>query len=412
MRRVWAQTAGGLPRVFWALWTAMLVNRVGAFAMLFLPLYLKQGRGLSLTVAGLVTAVYGIGGAGGSLLGGVLADTWGRKRTMVAANATAALFMLALGLARPLWAIVALTAILGVFHSMPGPAVVAATIDVVAEESRARAFNLQVWAFNLGAAVAAALAGVIVEAGFFSLFAADAAMTAVTAVVVFVFVPETVSATHIHRRVRGTPRRGLSTALTDPHFMAFVGLTFVLAFLGTQNSMLQLAMDGDGLAPAAYGTVAALPGVLIVVGQLFVPRLIQNRVKGRVLSLALIFLGAGYLSVAFADVLVAYLAAAAVWTVGSMLAAPPNAEVIAELAPAELRARYQAVFYLTFPAAGFLAPALGGWSLEHLGDWHWVVVGLVGLAAAGGHLAASAPRERRVCRNLGSNHPATAEVRA
>jgi MFS family permease len=412
MRRVWAQTAGGLPRVFWALWTAMLVNRVGAFAMMFLPLYLKQGRGLSLTVAGLVTAAYGIGGAGGSLLGGVLADTWGRKRTIVAANAAAAVLMLALGLVQSLWAIVALTAVLGVFHSMPGPAVVAATIDVVTEESRARAFNLQFWAFNLGTAVAAALAGVIVEAGFFSLFAADAAMTAVTAIVVFAFVPETVPATHTRRRVRDAPRRGLSTALTDPHFMAFAGLTFVLAFLGMQNSMLQLAMDGDGLAPAAYGTVAALPGVLIVAGQLFVPRLIQNRVKGRVLSVALILLGAGYLSVAFADVLVAYLAAAAVWTIGSMLAAPPNAEVIAELAPAELRARYQAVFYLTFPAAGFVAPALGGWSLEHLGDWHWVVVGLVGLAAAGGHLAASAPRERRVYRSLRSNHPATAKVRA
>lgn len=412
MNRVWAQAAGGLPRVFWALWTAMLVNRVGAFAMLFLPLYLKQGRGLSLTVAGLVTAAYGIGGAGGSLLGGVLADTWGRKRTMVTANATAAVLMLALGLAHPLWAIVALTAVLGVFHSMPGPAIVAATIDVVPEESRARGFNLQFWAFNLGTAVAATLAGVIVEAGFLPLFAADAAMTAVTALVVFLFVPETVAAAGRQRRVRGTPRRGLSAALADPHFMAFVGLTFVLAFLGTQTSMLQLAMDGDGLPPAAYGAVAALPGLLIVVGQLFVPRLITNRIKGRVLSLALVFLGAGYFSVAFADVLPVYLAAAAVWTVGSMLAAPPNAEVIAELAPAELRARYQAVFYLTFPAAGFLAPALGGWSLEHLGDWHWVVVGLIGLAAAGGHLVASTPRERRVADALRSRASAPAEARA
>jgi MFS family permease len=412
MNRVWAQTAGGLPRVFWALWTAMLVNRVGAFAMLFLPLYLKQGRGLSLTIAGLVTAAYGIGGAGGSLLGGVLADTWGRKRTMVMANATAAGLMLGLGWARPLWTIVALTAVLGVFHSMPGPAIVAATIDVVPEESRARGFNLQFWAFNLGTAVAAALAGLIVEAGFFPLFAADAAMTAITALVVFLFVPETVGASRHHRRVRSGPRRGLSTALTDPHFMAFVGLTFVLAFLGTQNSMLQLAMNGDGLSPAAYGAVAALPGLLIVVGQLFVPRLISNRVKGQVLSLALVFLGAGYFSVAFADVLPAYLAAAAVWTVGSMLAAPPNAEVIAELAPAELRARYQAVFYLTFPAAGFLAPALGGWSLEHLGDWHWVVVGLIGMGAAAGHLVASTPRERRVADALRSHASAPAEARA
>lgn len=190
------------------------------------------------------------------------------------------------------------------------------------------------------------------------------------------------------------------TALTDPHFMAFVGLTFVLAFIGTQNSMLQLAMDGDGLPPAAYGAVAALPGIFIVIGQLFVPRVIRDRLKGRVLALALTFLGAGYFAVAFADVLPVYLAAAAIWTVGSMLAAPPNAEVIAELAPAELRARYQAVFYLTFPAAGFVAPAFGGWSLEHLGDWHWALVGLAGLAAAGGHLAASGARERRVAAAL------------
>jgi MFS family permease len=141
-----------------------------------------------------------------------------------------------------------------------------------------------------------------------------------------------------------------------------------------------------------------------------VPRLIGDRVKGRVLSLALIFLGAGYFSIAFADVLPAYLAAAAVWTVGNMLCDPPNAQVIAELAPAELRARYQAVFYLTFPAAGFLAPALGGWSLEHLGDWHWIIVGLVGLAAAGGHLAASGARERRVAGTLRSSAPVEVRV--
>ncbi|NUT34828.1 MAG: MFS transporter [Hamadaea sp.] len=436
--RFWSQAAGGLPQVFWTLWAALLVNRVGAFGMLFLPLYLTEGRGLSLTMAGLVTAGYGIGGAGGSLLGGVLADTWGRRATMVTANGVAAALMLALGFAEPLPLIAVLTALVGVFHSMPGPATVAAIIDVVPEDGRARAFNLQFWAFNLGTAVAAALAGLVASVDFFLLFALDAAMTAVTAVIVRVAVPETLALSRetgvLERRGTSRPARpwstrpwpprpwgqrpgrpasaqqrvadptrrpgGLITALTDPAFMAFVGLTFVLALLGSQSSILQLAMDGDGLPPSAYGIVAAVPGVLIVLGQLFVPRLIAGRLKGRVLALAVAFTGIGYLTVTFADVFGAYLAAAAIWTVGQMLAAPPNAEVIAELAPAELRARYQAVFFLTFPASGFVAPALGGWSLEHLGDVHWILVGLVGLAAAGGHLLASGPRERRVARML------------
>ncbi|WP_051366237.1 MFS transporter [Hamadaea tsunoensis] len=409
--RFWSQTAGGLPRVFWTLWSSMLVNRVGAFAMLFLPLYLKSGRGVSLTMAGLITAGYGIGGACGSLLGGVLADTIGRRRTLLLANYTAASLMLALGFAQPLWLIALLTLAVGVFHSMPGPALVAAIIDVTPEHNRSRAFNLQFWAFNLGTAVAAALAGVVASSGFLLLFLVDAAMTAVTGTIIFFAVPETLGRSS-PRGGAGRTRGGLGTALTDPFFMIFVGLTFVLAFLGAQTSMLQLAMNADGLPPEAYGIVAALPGLLIVLGQLFVPRLLQGRVKGRVLATALLFTGLGYTSVAFANVLPAYLVAAAIWTVGSMLAAPPNAEVIAELAPAELRARYQAVFYLVFPAAGFLAPAAGGWSLDHLGSWHWAIVGGLGLAAAAGHLVAGKSRDRRVRSLHGSPASAAEEIAA
>ncbi|MBB5871427.1 MFS family permease [Allocatelliglobosispora scoriae] len=403
IRRFYAETAGGLPRAFWTLWTAMLVNRVGAFAMLFLPLYLKDSRGLTLTVIGLVTAGYGIGGACGSLLGGVLADRWGRRSTLLLANGVAATLLLALGFADDLWLIVLLTAATGVFHSMPGPALVAATIDIVPEEARSRAFNLQFWAFNLGTAMAATIAGAIASTSFFALFAVDAAMTAVTATIIYFKIPETV------RKEPSTPssrkRGGLGAAFRDSYFMIFVGLTFVLAFISSQSSMVQLAMNADGLSPRAFGLVMALPGILIVLGQLFVPKLIQGRTKGRVLALAFAFLGVGYAVIGAADIVPMYLLAAAIWTMGSMLAAPPNASVIAELAPPQLRARYQAVFYLVFPAAGFAAPAIGGWSLDHLGSAHWLIIGTLGILAAIGHLLAGPPRERRVAAALAATTP-------
>jgi MFS family permease len=79
-----------------------------------------------------------------------------------------------------------------------------------------------------------------------------------------------------------------------------------------------------------------------------------------------------------------------------MLAAPPNASIMAELAPPRLRGRYQGVFYLVFPAAGFVAPAVGGWSLQTLGSWHWAICGLLGVAGGVGHLLAAGARERRV----------------
>ncbi|NYH43621.1 MFS family permease [Micromonospora jinlongensis] len=406
-RRWWHDTAGGLPATFWYLWAGLLINRAGAFAMLFLSLYLTDVRGASVGLAGTVVGAYGAGGAAGVLLGGVLADRWGRRATLLAAHLATAALMVALAFSRPLLLIAVLAALVGVVHSMPSPAFVAAIVDVVPAERRSRAFNLQFWAFNLGMAVASLLAGVLAEASFTALFLVDAGATLTAAAVIGWKVPETLrlarptadhppAARAAARSVR--PRRpGLHTALTDRTFLVFVGLTFVLAVLTMQTStIMPLAMRADGLGPSAYGVVVALGGALIVIGQLFVPRLIDRHRKDVVLAASTALLALGFGVLAVADELAVYLGAAVVWTVGSMLAAPPNAQINADLAPPQLRARYQSVFYLTFPAAAFIAPTLGGVSLEHLGDLHWLIVGGVGLLAALGHLLAGPPRERHV----------------
>jgi MFS family permease len=406
VRRWLHETAGGLPATYWYLWTGLLINRVGAFAMLFLSLYLTGSRGASEGLAGLVVGAFGAGGAVGVLLGGVLADSWGRRATLVWSHLAAALGMVVLAFTSNLALIAVLAALIGVMNSMPGPAFVAAIIDVVPEERRSRAFNLQFWAFNLGMAAASFLAGLLAEASYLALFLLDASATLITTVLIAWKVPETLRRaagrrTAATRAAAGTALTkrpsGLVTALTDRTFMVFVALTFVTAVLSTQiSTIMPLAMRADGLSPSSYGVVVALGGALIVFGQLFVPRLIDGHRKHLVLAVSTGLVGLGFGALAFADQLPAYLTAAVIWTVGSMLAAPPNAEINAELAPALLRARYQSVFYLTFPLAAFVAPALGGVSLQYLGDWHWIIAGGLGLAAALGHLLAGPPRERRV----------------
>lgn len=407
LRRWWHDTAGGLPATFWYLWAGLLINRAGAFAMLFLSLYLTDVRGASVGIAGTVVGAYGAGGAAGVLLGGVLADRWGRRATLLVAHLATAGLMVALAFSRPLLLIAALSALVGVVHSMPSPAFVAAIVDVVPAERRSRAFNLQFWAFNLGMAVASLLAGVLAEASFTALFLVDAGATLAAAAVIGWKVPETLRlaaptadlppATRPMPKSLRPRRPGLHTALRDRTFLVFVGLTFVLAVLTMQTStIMPLAMRADGLGPSAYGLVVALGGALIVVGQLFVPRLIDRHRKDVVLAASTALLALGFGVLAVADELAIYLGAAVVWTVGSMLAAPPNAQINADLAPPQLRARYQSVFYLTFPAAAFIAPTLGGVSLQHLGDRHWLIVGGLGLLAALGHLLAGPPRERHV----------------
>ncbi|MEV4517337.1 MFS transporter [Dactylosporangium sp. NPDC049525] len=382
--------------MYWLLWTGMLINRVGGFVALVLSLYLTSERGLKPSAAGLVVGLYGIGGIAGVLLGGVLADRWGRRPTLLLAHFGAVVFLAGLAMTDRIPAIAALAALLGLMHAMPGPAFVAAIVDVVPGRDRSRAFNLQFWAFNLGMAAASLLAGLLAEVSFTLLFAIDAAATLVTAVLLLWKVRETKPAA---RPASNAPAGGLHTALTDRAFLQFVGLSLLLAVVTLQSStILPLAITADGLRPTVYGSVVAYAGLLIVAGQLFVPRLIERWRKGTTLAVANVFLGLGFASVALASDVPGYLLAATVWTVGSMLAAPPNAAVIAELSPEALRGRYQSVFYLIFPAASFIAPAAGGASLEFLGDWHWVICGALGLVAAAGHLLIQPARERRVTR--------------
>lgn len=382
---------GGLPGTFWYLWTGMLITRAGGFVVLFLSLYLTAERGASPSLAGLLIGAYGVGGMTGSLLSGVLTDRWGRRRTLITAYLAMVATLLALAFTTALPAIGALIGVLGLVQSMPGPALIAAMVDVVPEADRPRAFNLEYWALNLGTAIASFLAGQLAEASYTALFVVDAAATALALALVLWRVPET------FRPAARTAHGGFRQVLADRHFLAFTGVTLLFAVVVTQApTIMPIAMAQDGLGPSAYGRVMALGALLIIAGQLFVPALIAGRPKHRVLALATALAALGYAALTVADHLGVYLLAAVAWTAGQMLAAPPNAQINAELAPPALRGRYQSVFYLTFPAAAFLAPAAGGFTLEHLGDAHWLIAGAIGLVAAGLHLLAGPRRERHL----------------
>jgi MFS family permease len=397
-------TTGGLPATFWYLWGGTLVNRLGSFVLIFLAIYLTQARGFSEFEAGLVIGLWGAGGAVGTLAGGVLADRWGRRPTLLTAHLGAAAMMVALGLADDLWPIAAGALLLGMFAEAARPAFSAMMIDVVPERDRLRAFSLNYWAINLGFACAAVLAGFAAEASYLLLFGVNAATTLITATAIFALVGETrpAPAGPPHDRVAGAPPaptrpHGLSTVLRDRVFLGFVGLNLLIALIFLQHlSMLPIAMGQDGLAPTTYGWVIALNGVLIVAGQLFVPRVIRGRSRSHVLALAALITGAGFGLTALADAAWLYAATVLIWTVGEMLQSPSNSTLIAELSPGALRGRYQGVFSLSWSLAGMAAPVAGGLVREQVGDAAlWLGCAAIGAFAAFAHLASGPARERR-----------------
>lgn len=419
-------TTGGLPAAFWYLWAGSLINRLGSFVLIFLAIYLTQARGFAEFEAGLVIGLWGAGGAVGTIAGGVLSDRLGRRPTLLTAHLGAAAMMVALGLAERLWPIAAGALLLGMFAEAARPAFSAMMIDVVPERDRLRAFSLNYWAINLGFACAAILAGFAAEASYLLLFAVDATTTVITATIVFLLVGETRPA---HTRPAGptaaaggaapaAPRAaathagGLRTVLRDRVFLGFVSLNVLVALIFLQHtSMLPIAMGQDGLTPTTYGWVIALNGVLIVAGQLFVPRLIRGRSRSHVLALAALVVGVGFGLTAFADAAWFYALTVLIWTVGEMLNSPSNSTLIAELSPAALRGRYQGVFSLSWSVAGMAAPVAGGFVRGHAGDPAlWLSCAAIGALVAVAHLASGPARERRAAELRPQTRPAPVAV--
>jgi MFS family permease len=397
------QATGGLPRQFWFLWTGTLINRLGSFVVIFLAIYLTGDRHFSASQAGLVIGLYGVGGALGTTTGGVLADRWGRRPTMLIAQFTAAALMLTLGFAHAYWHIAVVTALLGFFSEAVRPAFSAMMVDVVPDQDRVRAFSLNYWAVNLGFALSAVGAGLAAKADYLLLFVIDAGSTLVTAVISLIFLAET-------RPVRPMavdghtkePGGGLGTALRDRVFVAYLlvslgGIVVMMQHMST----LPIAMTADGLSAATYGWVIAVNGVLIVLGQLFVPRLIEGYDSARVLAVAALIVGVGFGLTAFAHAAWFFALSVIVWTLGEMLQSPSNAATIAALSPATLRGRYQGLNSLMWSCGTALAPIAGGAVQDHVGNKAlWIGCFLVCLMVAGGHLLAAPGRRQRIDRLL------------
>ncbi|MFJ6216819.1 MDR family MFS transporter [Streptomyces sp. NPDC092296] len=388
VRRAVAETTGGLPGSFWWLWTSTLVNRLGGFVVTFLALYLTAGRGYSAGYAGLVASLYGLGSAVAALVGGVLADRVGRRPTLLVAQLSTAGCTLLLGFAQGQTAIAVSALLLGLAGNASRPATSAIMADLVPPQDRVRAFSLNYWAINIGFGVSAAVAGLVAAHGYLVLFVADAAATLLCALVVFAKVPETRPEAAAAPTGGGArPGIGLGRVLRDGPFMALVGLTFLVALISQQGSTtLAVDMGEAGLTATQYGFVIGLNGLLIVLLQIPVTRLMTGRSRASLLFAAALLTGWGFGLTAFAHSAAFYAVTVGVWTIGEIIQAPTTMALVAELSPAQARGRYQGVYSLSWSAASFLAPVGGGLLLDRAGGGAvWGACALLGTVAAVGY---------------------------
>jgi MFS family permease len=380
----------GLPRVYWMLWTGMLLNRLGGTVFMLLGIYLTRERGLPAELAGLVISLHAAGGLFAGPAGGTLADRFGRRATLLAGTAAAGTFMLALGLARSTAAIVAIAPFLGFFTDLCRPPLQAAVADVVPPAERRRAYGLLYWAINLGFAGAATFGGLLAERHFTLLFVIDALTTFAYGAIVLAGVPETRPAAAAPGGASRGVRR-LVEPFRDRRFVRFV-LVQALMLLAFAQVIVSLPLDmrAHGLATARIGWLLGLNGVMIVIAQPIALRTLRGFTHLQWVAAGCLFTGIGLGATAFAGGALVYALSAALWTLGEIGWSTGAPAFVAELAPADRRGAYQGTFQLGWGVASTAGPALGTFVLARFGSAALWLGGLAAcLTAAALHLRAA-----------------------
>jgi MFS family permease len=347
-------TFSGLPRTAWVIFAGTVVNRLGFVVTPFLVFYLGS-RGIRTDQVPYVLGALGAGNLVGPVAGGLLADRLGRRPTMLAGLAGTALAQGLLYAAPGVVTLALAAVLLSAAGSMVAPAAGALLTDAVPASRRRAAFSLFHWAVNIGTAVAGILGGFLAVHGYWPLFVVDAATSLAFAVIVAVLLPGGGPPAPA-----GASGRGYAVVFRDPLMRVLLPLFGVALLIYSLTEVcLPLAIRDDGLSPATLGVMATLNAVVVVALQPVATNALARVPQVAVYVAASVLIAAGIALTGVANDAWTYAGTVVLWSIGEATVGGIPAGIVASLAPADARGRYQGSFQWTWGLARFTALGVG-----------------------------------------------------
>jgi MFS family permease len=381
-----------LPRPLWVVQVGVFVNYFGwGGVMPFEVIYLHDGRGFSLGIAGLVVGVVTGLAVVGAPVSGPLIDRIGSR-------SVAAVSLLALGagfaglaLADTPAEAFAAAAAAGLGNGGLQPSQSALVASLIGPELRHRASAVSRVASNLGVGLGGVLGGVVAAHGlngFVVLFLINALTYVLYALLLVVGVRE-------DARPESRPG-GYRVVLRDRPFvrLAIINVGVIAVGWGVFSWIVPAYARGEiGVSTRLIGFMVLANAITVVLAQIPAARLAEGRRRAVTMALgattfvvaSLIVVGAGLVDVRVAAA--ALLVSVVVVALGECLHTTVLMPLVADLAPAALRGRYMAVTGLSWWLGLALAPTLAAQLLSVSPPAAMLVSAAVAAAAAVAALA-------------------------
>jgi len=408
----------GLPPPVYVLFFATVVNGAGIFVFPFLTLFLTKKLGLDERQAGNFMFFTSMAYLPGALLGGRLADRYGRKIVAVGAQLLAASVYIPCGLltrggfsagniAATLVPLLVLVNV--IFDGFADPARMAMHTDLTTTENRQAAFSLNYLGHNLGFAIGPLIAGFLFNAAPEWLFWGNAIAVAVATTLVALFVPETKPTEQAIQASLATDSSekahvgGLvSAALTRPYLIAFVfiGASYGLVYAQHRFAMpLQTEKLFGDKGAALYGSLMTLNALLVLV---FTAPLIAALKRNRAIvnvALSYLLIAVGFGMLAFVRSPALFFVSTFIWTMGEIIDATNSDVYIANHTPMSHRGRFNSIIPVIGGFGWALSTPVGGNIIHAAGiPVLWLVMFAVAASASGGLILLDRAERRSIAR--------------
>lgn len=349
------------PVPFWILVLATFIDRIGHTLIFpFFSLYITEKFGVGMTEAGGLLAIFSFAGMFGSLVGGAIADKFGRRSMIIFGLIFSALSSVAMGLVSSLGIFYGLAVIVGLLSNVAGPARQAQIADLVEEEQRQEAFGIMRVVGNLAWMIGPTIGGLMASRSYLALFILDAVTSLIVAYIYFRKIPETnpvvkENSSETISFINTLKDYGL--VLKDKLFNFFILTSILMNFVYLQlYGVLPVYLrDTHGLEPKYYGMLMSVNAALVVIFQIWVSSKVSKKPPMIMMALGTMIYAVSFPIFGLANTLAMFTVAILLIALGEMIVMPVASALAAKFSPEDMRGRYMALFGL-----GWQIPSIGG----------------------------------------------------
>ncbi|BBB47751.1 hypothetical protein Pelsub_P0978 [Pelolinea submarina] len=383
------------PKSFWVMMLGLFIDNLGGNLIYpFFTLYVTAKFGVGLSVVGLLLGAQTAGRMLGGIVGGGLADRYGRKKLMLFGLLVSGLFSTVIIFVNHFYVLFLVAVAAGFLGAMSGPAHQAMLADILPENKRSSGFGVLRVVYNLTVAIGPLIGGFISDFSYNWLFIGDAITSTITFFIVLKLLDETLpeklsAQEEEERKSDKIGLKGYLQVLKDRDYVLLLGfLMLTFAVMMQMLSTLSVYMrDVQGFPNRYYGYILSLNAVMVVVMQFWVTRQADKMKPLIALAIGAAFSTAGYAMFGFVNGLLPFALAMAILTIGEMVIDPLSQTLAAKFAPEDKRGRYMAALNLSTNLSYLITPYLAGLVIDNYDPhWVWYACGIVGSVAVLGYI--------------------------